>query len=131
MTTIQSIRGRLEGVREVNMHPAEQFVKHIPWSEAEKKTARRAFEKALEMQCTAIMAEAKQIIANATTPFDIWRVHDYLSEQRKTVDRLYDYRYSVLLDVFSCLLRDGWLTEADLTGLRKEKIESIKIGAAL
>ena len=28
MTTIQSIRGRLEGVREVNMHPAEQFIKH-------------------------------------------------------------------------------------------------------
>src|SRR5689334_21439046 len=79
MTTIQLIRGRLEGVREVNMHPAEQFVKHIPWSEVEKKTARRAFDKALEMQCTAITAEAKRMLASATTPFDVWRVHDYLS----------------------------------------------------
>jgi hypothetical protein len=113
------------------MHLAEQFIKHIPWSQAEKKTGRRAFEKALETQCTAITAEAKRMVANATTPFDIWRVHDYLSAQRRTVDRLYDYRYSVLLDVFSRLLRDGWLTEADLTGLRKEKIETIKVGAAL
>ena len=82
------------------METAEQFIKHIPWSQAEKQTARRAFDKALEMQCTAITAEAKRMIANATTPFDIWRVHDYLSEQRRTVDQLYDYRYSVLLDVF-------------------------------
>jgi hypothetical protein len=83
------------------------------------------------MQCAAITAEAKRMIANAKTPSDIWRVHDYLSAQRRTVDRIYDYRYSVLLDVFSLLLRDGWLTEADLTGLQKEKIESIKVGAAL
>ena len=72
------------------METAEQFIKHIPWSQAEKQTARRAFDKALEMQCTAITAEAKRMIANATTPFDIWRVHDYLSEQRRTVDQLYD-----------------------------------------
>jgi hypothetical protein len=113
------------------MHPAEQFIEYTPWSQTEKKTARRAFEKAFEMQCAAITAEAKWMIAKATTPRDIWRVHDYLSEQRRTVDRIYDYRYSVLLNVFSRLLRDGWLTEEDLTGLRKEKIESIKLGAAL
>jgi hypothetical protein len=113
------------------MHPAEQFIQHIPWSHTEKKTARRAIEKAFEMQCAEITAEAKRMIAKARTPSDIWRVHDYLSEQRRTVDRIYDYRYSVLLDVFSRLLRDGWLTEADLTGLREEKIESIKLGAAL
>ena len=113
------------------MDPAEQFIKYIPWTQTEKKTARRAFEKAFEMQCAAIIAEAKRMIANATTPSDIWRVHDYLSERRRAVDRIYDYRYSVLLDVFSRLLRDGWLTEADLTGLQKEKIESIRVGAAL
>ncbi len=118
-------------VAEVSMQPAEQFVKYITWSQTEKKTARRAFEKAFEMQCAAITAEAKRMIANAKTPSDIWRVHDYLSAQRRTVDRIYDYRYSVLLDVFSLLLRDGWLTEEDLTGLQKEKIESIKVGAAL
>jgi len=108
-----------------------QFVDDITWTQAEKKAARRAFEKAFEMQCAAITVEAKRMIAKATTPRDIWRVHDYLSEQRRAVDQMYDYRYSILLNVFCRLLRDGWLTEADLTGLRKETIESIKLGAAL
>ena len=113
------------------MNPAEQFIKYIPWSQAEKRTARRAFEKALETQCTFITAEARRMMANATTPSEIWRVHDYLSEQRKIVDRIYDYRYSVLLDVFSRLLRDGWITESDLTGLGNAKVERIRGGATL
>jgi Photoprotection regulator fluorescence recovery protein len=54
-----------------------------------------------------------------------------LSQRRRTVDKIYDYRYSVLLNVFARLLRDGWLTETDLVGLQEEKIEKIKIGASL
>ena len=69
------------------------------------------------------------MIARASAPSDIWRVHDYLSQHRRTVDKLYDYRYSVLLNVFAS--GEGWLTEADLIGLQKDKIERIKIGANL
>ncbi len=47
------------------------------------------------------------------------------------VDETYDYRYSVLLEVFSRLVRDGWLTDADLLGLREDKIERIKRWASL
>lgn len=113
------------------MHPAEQFADATTWTQAEKKIARRAFEKAFELQCAAITAETKRMIASAADPSDIWRVHEYRSEQRRTADQIYDYRYSVLLEVFARLLRDGWLTEADLAGLRKEKIEQIKLGANL
>jgi hypothetical protein len=42
------------------------------------------------------------------------------------MDRIYDYRYSVLRLVFARLLRDGWLSEADLAGLQKDKIDDIK-----
>jgi hypothetical protein len=70
-------------------------------------------------------------MVTAPDPSDIWQIHDYLSKRRKTVDQTFDYRYSVLLEVFSKLLRDGWFTEADLLGLRKDKIETIKRWASL
>jgi hypothetical protein len=56
-------------------------------------------------------------------------VPDYLSERRRDVSRVYHYSYSDLDIVFSRLMRDGWLTEADLAGLRPEKIADIKRGA--
>jgi len=71
------------------------------------------------------------MLENATAPADIWRVQEYLFEQRKTVDRIYRYSYSGLILLFSILMRDGWLTEADLVGLQQEKIVRIKLGARL
>ena len=62
----------------------------------------------------------------SSSPSDLWQIHDYLSGQRITVDKTFDYRYSVLLSVFGHLLREGWLTEADLAGLQQDKIEKIK-----
>lgn len=64
-------------------------------------------------------------------PSVIWRIHDYLSEERRRTDTLFDYRYSVLLMVFSRLLRDGWLTEADLASLSKDKMEQIRQWSSL
>jgi hypothetical protein len=61
-----------------------------------------------------------------TAPSDIFRVQEYLTEQRRMIDQLYDYRYSRLLDVFGRLLLDGWLRETDLNGLQPEKIAKVK-----
>jgi len=113
------------------MNSVEWFKDQITWTQTEKKTARKAFDTAFERQCAAITEEVKNMIANASISSDIWRVHDFLSQRRRTVDKIYDYRYSVLLNVFARLLRDGWLTETDLVGLQEEKIEEIKIGANL
>jgi len=38
----------------------------------------------------------------------------------------YDYRYSKLDLVFGILLREGWLAEAELTGLGQDKMRRIK-----
>lgn len=111
------------------MNSPENFIEHIPWTPSEKKAARKAFDQAFERQCASIKAEAEKMMANVAVPSDIWRIHDYLSERRRTVDALYDYRYSVLLDVFAKLLCDGWLVEADLAGLAEDKIDRIKRGA--
>jgi hypothetical protein len=64
-------------------------------------------------------------------PWDIWRIHDFLTDQRTKTDGKYDYRYSVLIFVFATLLREGWLTEADLAGLSEDKIERVKSVATL
>jgi hypothetical protein len=113
------------------MNANEWFKDQITWSTAEKKAARRAFDLAYQRQCAVISENVKKMIATTSAPSDIWQIHDYLSEERKMLDEIYDYRYSVLLSVFSRLLRDGWLTDADLLGLQEDKIERIKRWASL
>lgn len=110
------------------MYPARQ---DFQWSKAEKQAARRAFEAAYERECRAIRASVVQMIEDRRDPRQIWRIHDYLSEQRRETGRKYGYRYSALIQVFSRLLREGWLTEADLSGLQEDKIEKIRELASL
>jgi hypothetical protein len=108
------------------MRSARWFTEDLPWSAVEKKVARRAFDQAYQRKCADIAAEVKKLAARSSSPIHLWEIHDYLSEQRATVEKTFDYRYSVLLSVFGHLLREGWLTEADLAGLQKDKIEKIK-----
>jgi hypothetical protein len=98
----------------------------IKWSKTEKIVARRAFEAAYQKECAAITAKLKEMIATASEPADLWRIHDYLTKQRKQTDQKYDFRYSVLILVFAVLLKEGWLNEADLQGLQEDKIEKIE-----
>ncbi len=109
-----------------SMESIAQYKRDETWAPTEKKLARIAFDKAFERQCTAITQEARRILETTTAPSDIFRVQEYLTEQRKIVDGLYDYRYSRLLGVFGRLLSDGWLREGDLHGLQPEKIAQIK-----
>lgn len=111
------------------MESPEQFIKYVPWTPAEKKAARRAFDEALGRHLSAIIAEAKRRMSNVVDPSDLWELETYLTESRKTIDRIYQYRYSDLLRVFSVLMRDGWLQEADLVGLQPDKIAEVKDGA--
>lgn len=98
----------------------------VRWSAAEKKIARRAFAEAYQRQCAAILAKAKKMLATASTPTELWKIHDYLSVQRRATDKTYDYRYSVLFNVFARLLKEKWLNLADLAGLEESKIEKIQ-----
>lgn len=96
------------------------------WTGAEKKVARRAFDQALGRHLSAIMAEAKRRMAKVVDPADLWELEAYLTESRKGVDRMYQFRSSSLLQAFAVLMRDDWLKEADLVGLQPEKIADIK-----
>lgn len=103
----------------------------LHWSPAEKKAARKAFDAAYERECRSISAKVKSMAADDADPRHIWRIHDYLSKRRRETDLKYDYRYSRLITVFAILLTEGWLTEADLSGLGPDKIERIKVIARI
>lgn len=101
-------------------------LKDLPWSAGEKKIARAAFQEAYRKNCVAIRAEVTRMLTKASDPTHIWAIHDYLSLERKHIDELYDYRYSVLIEVFGLLLRGGWIKKSDLAGLSQDKLEMIE-----
>ncbi|WP_292458672.1 hypothetical protein [Mesorhizobium sp.] len=67
------------------------------WSASEKKLARHAFDKALEAALAKTMAEFKSKASAVTVPSQMWELEAYLREQRRDIDRTFDYRYSQLL----------------------------------
>jgi hypothetical protein len=101
------------------------------WSKKEKDIARRAFRMALEKEGLGLLSELKEMATIARNRGDIWRIHDFLTVRRKDIDQKYDYRYSVLISVFSRLIREGWIGIDELEGLDKDKIAKIKILAGL
>lgn len=106
-------------------------MRDLDWSAGEKKAVRAAFDAAFVRECNAIRREAESMFQRTPDAAGVWRVHDYLSEKRREVDRKYDYRYSVLISVFGRLLSEGWVTEADLAKLKLEKLELIRRNAAM
>lgn len=101
-------------------------IHHLKWSASEKKTARHAFDRALDTVLAKTMAEFKAKAAAAAVPDDMWDIEDYLKQQRRRIDDLFDYRYSELVWVFSRLVAEGHLEEAQLNGLSQEKRDYIR-----
>ena len=101
-------------------------IRNQKWSSAEKVIARKAFEYALQQDLGAIIRQAKKMAGSIEQPSDLWDLERYLTERRKEIDRQYDYRYSVLLNVFADLIQKGRLREQDLQGLSEEKLRHIR-----
>jgi len=96
------------------------------WSPAEKAVAHRAFDLALGRELEAVLREAKERAAAITEPQELWSLESWLTERRLEIDRKYDFRYSVLPLVFAILLRDGSLSEDDLSGLERNKLDATR-----
>src|SRR6202171_6722692 len=97
-------------------------IRNQKWSSAEKAIARKAFDRALHQDLDAIIRQAKKMAARIEQPSDLWELERYLTERRKEIDRQYDYRYSVILNVFVDLIQKWRLSEQDLTGLQEENL---------
>ena len=110
----------------------QEMIRHLKWSHAEKQIARKAFELALDREFRNVIRRAKDMAGNIEQPTDLWDLEHYLTESRKRIDRTYDYRYSVLTDVFGRgLIREGRLSEKKLQRLGEDKLESIRSYAKL
>ncbi len=88
----------------------QDMVRHLKWSHAEKQIARKAFELALDREFQSVIRNAKEMASKIEQPADLWELEHYLTQSRKKIDRRYDYRYSVLIDVFGkgALLRTNF-----------------------
>jgi Asp-tRNA(Asn)/Glu-tRNA(Gln) amidotransferase B subunit len=109
----------------------QEMVRHLKWSHTEKQIARKAFELALDREFRSVIRRAKDMAGKIEQPTDLWDLEHYLTESRKRIDRTYDYRYSVLTDVFGTLVREGRLSEDELQGLGEDKLQSIRSYARL
>jgi Photoprotection regulator fluorescence recovery protein len=104
----------------------QQMVHHLKWSHAEKQIARKGFELALDREFQSVIRRAKDMAGKIEQPTDLWELEHYLTQSRKKIDRTYDYRYSVLTEVFGRLIREGRLSEKEIRGLGRDKLESIR-----
>ena len=102
------------------------MARDLKWSHTERGIARKAFERALDREFQAVIRTAKEMAGKIEQPADLWDLEPYLTQTRKEIDRKYDYRYSVLTDVFGKLVREGRLSEEELLGLGEDKLESIR-----
>ncbi len=97
------------------------------WSTTEQKIAETAFEKAYKRETTALIQYIFEKVQEIKDIELVWNLHDYLSAKRHQIDGKYDFRYPVLIFVFSDLMKEGWLFPEDLDGLDPDKISKITV----
>jgi hypothetical protein len=103
----------------------------LKWSPREKKAANAAFETALSRERAAIRRHIEALWRTTNDGTEIWAIRDYLNERARELDQKYDFRYSVLINVFARLMAEGWLTVEDLAGLDIAKRELIRKHSAV
>jgi hypothetical protein len=107
-------------------HDLWTSMREMRWSPAEKAAARRVFDLALKRELDETVQEAKARAAKVTTPSDLWDLEHWLTNRRNEIDSKYDYRYSVLPQVFAVLIHEGRVSLEELAGLDSEKLDFIQ-----
>lgn len=101
-------------------------IRNLKWSQAEKVIARNAFDRSLQKELEEVIQQAKRLAEKIKQPSDLWELEGFLTKRRNEIDRKYDYRYSVLPEVFGYLVREGRVTEDELHGLAEDKLAHIR-----
>ena len=73
----------------------------MTWARREKEIAHRAYQAAYERECDGIVRKVQEMASSIEDRTDLWGLHDYLTKKRRETDDKYDFRYSVLIQVFS------------------------------
>ena len=85
--------------------------RELHWSHKEKGVARAAFDSALARENTSIRREVENMLQRSSGPGAVWDILEFLRTKQREMEWKYDYRYSVLVGVFTRLLAEGWITE--------------------
>jgi hypothetical protein len=96
------------------------------WSGAEKAAARRAFDLVLQAELEAVIRETKARAARIVEIDDVWKLEHWLGKRRREIDLKFDYRYSVLPEVFAVMISKGQLRLEQLHGIAPEKLDAIE-----
>jgi len=107
-------------------HDSYPYQQELIWSRSERTIARTAFDAALGRELHEVIQKTKQMANGIRQSADLWDLEHYLTRRRKEIDRKYDYRYSQLTQVFGRLLYEKRLREEELSGLREDKLKSIR-----
>ncbi len=100
-------------------------VSEVQWSKTEKEISRSAFDRAYQREIATLIREVSEKASAVSELKDVWQLHDFLSTKRHEIDGKYDYRDSVLVFVFAQLVKEKWLTLAELEGLEADKLAKI------
>jgi len=91
----------------------------ISYTKSEKKAAKELYELAKQRDYKCLQEDIKQY--KCDTAQSIWDLRDFLNQKAKEFDNKYDYRYSVLDEVFIGFIIEGLLQIHELKGLSKER----------
>ena len=91
----------------------------MSYTKSEKKVAKELFEIARQRDYKRLQEDIKQY--KCDTPESIWDLRDFLNQKTKEFDNKYDYRYSVLDEVFIGFILEELLMVHELKGLSKER----------
>ncbi|WOD38316.1 hypothetical protein [Nodosilinea sp. E11] len=97
----------------------------LQWTAQEQSIAKAAFAKAYQREIQALVQLVRQQASTIAGTDDIWHLHDFLSARRHELDGKYDDRESALLFVLADLVKENWLSFADLEGLDALKLSKI------
>ncbi|MDB9527142.1 hypothetical protein PN498_14165 [Oscillatoria sp. CS-180] len=101
-------------------------VSNTQWSSQELAVAKAALRAAYERETASIVQSVREKASEISHIDELWHLNDFLSARRFDIDGKYDDREEEMLFVLAKLVKESWLTTADLDGLDSEKLTKMK-----
>jgi hypothetical protein len=101
------------------------IITETEWTTKEIEISQRVLNKAYQRETETLVVEVRHKINNMTDIEQLWQVHDTLSAKRYDLDGKYDAREPMLIFTFAQLLKEGWISLEELSGLHQAKLAKI------
>lgn len=103
----------------------------IHWTPKEKQIARTVFQRAAMAEEQELLERFKKKAAAMKEMNDMVALQHAIGKADRKYQEKYDFRYSQLISVFGCLVREGRISMEELEGLSEEKLDYIGRYASL